>query len=156
MSGTEVVRLRPQRVRVVCYVAAVAVLAVFTLVGVGLSGRMNQQQTTVFHLGDQIAMIGLGVLAAIGVLWFTRPRVEADAQGVRVRNLAGAYQLPWEVVRSIRFDQHSPWAFLELADDESVAMLAVQTADKDYAVQGVRALRALHHEATSRDATPRQ
>lgn len=149
MSETEVVRLRPQRVRIVCYVAAVAVLVVFTLVGLGLSGRVNDQTTAVFQLGDQIAMIGLGVLAAIGVLWFTRPRVEADAEGIRVRNLLGSYQLPWAVVLGIRFDQHSAWAFLELADDESLALLAVQTADRDYAVQGVRALRALHTKATT-------
>ncbi|MDP9795967.1 hypothetical protein J2S43_004479 [Catenuloplanes nepalensis] len=149
MSETEVVKLRPQRVRVVCYVAAVAVVIVFTLVGLGLSGRLNDQTDAVFQLGDQIAMIGLGVLAAAGVLLFTRPRVEADAKGIRVRNLLGGYELPWTVVRRIRFDQHSPWAFLELADDESVAVLALQAADRDYALQGVRALRALHAKATT-------
>ncbi|GAB7042308.1 MULTISPECIES: PH domain-containing protein [Catenuloplanes] len=149
MSETEVVRLRPQRVRVVCYVTAVAVVVVFTLVGLGLSGRLNDETDAVFQLGDQIAMIGLGVLAAAGVLLFTRPRVEADAKGIRVRNLLGGYELPWDVVRRIRFDQHSPWAFLELADDESVAVLALQAADREYAVQGVRALRALHAKATT-------
>ncbi|MDR7277488.1 PH domain-containing protein [Catenuloplanes atrovinosus] len=149
MSETEVVRLRPQRVRVVCYVAAAAVVVVFTLVGLGLSGRINDETAAVFQTGDQIAMIVLGVLAAAGVLLFTRPRVEADAKGIRVRNLLGGYELPWEVVRRIRFDQHSPWAFLELADDESVAVLALQAADRDYAVQGVRALRALHARATA-------
>lgn len=143
MSDSDVVRLRPQRARVVCWICAVAVLVVFTLVGTALSGSTGEG-TAVFQRGDQLAMIGLGVLAAAGILLFTRPRVEADGQGIRVRNVLGGYHLPWDVVRAVRFDRGAAWASLELLDDDLLPMIAVQVVDKEYAVAGVRALRALH------------
>ena len=96
-----------------------------------------------FEAGDQWAMIGLGVALAIGILMFTRPRVEADGTGIRVRNVIGGYELPWEVVRAVRFGRGAPWASLDLEDDDTVAVMAVQAADKQYAVEAVRTLRAL-------------
>ncbi|HEX6968339.1 MAG TPA: PH domain-containing protein [Micromonosporaceae bacterium] len=149
MTGSEVVRLRPQRVRVVCWVSAVVVVLLFTLIAVGLEGSTGVGKAT-FQRGDRFAMVGLGVLIAAGILLFTRPRVEADARGIRVRNLVGSYDLPWQVVRAVRFDRGSAWAVLELHDDELVALMALQAVDRDRAVAGVRALRALHAAAHGR------
>ena len=140
--------LRPQKARLVCGIAAAAVLVVFTLVATALTGPMGEGPG-VFQAGDQLAMIGLGVLAALGILALTRPRVRADAHGIHIRNVVGGYDLPWSVVRSVRFDRGSAWATLELRDDDVVAMMALQAADKAYAVDGVRALRALHAAATA-------
>lgn len=116
---------------------------IFSLVGTGLRGSTGQGNAT-FQRGDQFAMIGLGVLIAAGILLFTRPRVEADERGVRVRNVVGSYDLPWEVVRRVSFERGAAWASLELHDDDLVPMIALQTVDKERAVAGVRALRALH------------
>lgn len=150
--GAPLVTLRPQRARVVCAVAAAAVLAVFTFVGLTLRGPVNTGPAT-FGTGDRVAMIVLGVLGALAIMVLTRPRVDADANGIRVRNLVGGFELPWSAVRSVRFHRGSPWASLELADDDVVAVMAVQATDKMYAVEGVRALRALHASATAaRDA----
>lgn len=126
-----------------CWGLAVAVVVFFSIVGTTLRGAIGEGPA-VFQRGDQFAMIGLGVLIAAGILLFTRPRVEADAQGIRVRNLVGSHDLPWELVRAVRFDRGSAWASLELHDDELIPMLAVQVVDKERAVAGVRALRALH------------
>lgn len=144
----EAVRLRPQRVRIVCWVLAAAVFVVFTLVGSGLRGSTGEGGGS-FQRGDQIAMFGLGVLFALGILLFTRPRIEADAAGIRVRNLVGGYELSWDLVRAVRFNRGTPWASLELHDEDLVPMLALQAADKQYAIDGVRALRALHAAASS-------
>ena len=133
----------------VCGVAAGAVLVVFTAVGTALRGSTGEGDA-MFRPGDQAAMIGIGVLAALAILAFTRPRVEADAKGIRVRNLIGGYDLPWEVVRAVRFDRGSPWASLELQDDDVVQVMAVQVMDKEYAVESVRALRAMLAAAQSR------
>ncbi|MEU7656458.1 PH domain-containing protein [Micromonospora taraxaci] len=148
MSETELVRLKPRRIRVVCWSAAVALLLVFGLVATSLSGPTGDGYGS-FQRGDQIAMIGLGVFGALGFLMFTRPRVEADARGIRVRNVISSYELPWEVVRGVRFDRGAPWASLELHDDDLLPMVALQAADKELAVEGVRALRRLHqaHQA---------
>jgi Bacterial PH domain len=139
---TDVVRARPRKARVVCWVAAVAVVAVFALVATGLRGPTGEGRG-VFQAGDQIAMVGLGVLGALAILLFTRPRVEADSRGIRVRNVIGSYDLPWGVVRAVRFNRGAPWATLDLEDDDVVAVMAVQAADKKYAVEAVRGLRTL-------------
>lgn len=152
---SESVVARPRRARVVCWVLAVVVLVVLSTVGTALRGPTDAGTGT-FQRGDQLAMIGLGVLAALVILAFTRPRVVADARHIQVRNVLGAYDLPWEVVRAVRFDRGSPWVSLELQDDDLVAVMAVQAADKEYAVATVRRLRALlaaHHSAAS-SATP--
>ncbi|MCX4385347.1 PH domain-containing protein [Micromonospora peucetia] len=148
MSEIESVQLRPHRIRVVCWISAAVLFVVFSLVATSLSGATGNGYGS-FQRGDQIAMVGLGVLGALAFLIFTRPRVEADARGVRVRNVVGSYELPWEVVRGVRFDRGAPWASLELHDDDLLPMVALQAADKELAVEGVRALRRLHqaHQA---------
>ena len=141
---------RPKRIRWVAVPAAVAVAVFFTVISFGLTGSAGFQNSQAsFQRGDQLAMIGLGVLLGLGILAFCRPRVTADAEGVHVRNVIGGYDLPWGVVRAVRFDRNSAWAHLELHDDEQVPVHALQAVDKDYAVDGVRTLRALHAEAAA-------
>jgi hypothetical protein len=137
------VEYRPRRIRWVAAISAAAVVVLFTALSFGLHGATGEGPGQ-FARGDQTAMIGLGVLTGLGILALTRPRVRADAAGIRVRNVVGSYQLPWSVVRAVRFDRNSPWAMLELHDDETVAVHALQAVDKAYAVDGVRTLRALH------------
>lgn len=148
VSETESIRIRPRRIRLVCWGSAAALLVVFSVLATSLSGSTGNGYGT-FQRGDQIAMVGLGVFGALAFLLFTRPKVEADGHGVRVQNVIGSYQLPWEVVRGVRFDRGAPWASLELHDDDLVPMVALQAADKELAVEGVRALRRLHqaHQA---------
>lgn len=137
-----VVHLRPHKTRVICWILAVVVLVIFVAVALTLSGSTGASGGE-FRRGDRLAMAGIGVFAAAGVLLLTRPRVEADARGVRVRNVLRSYELPWELVRSVRFDRRAVWASLELHDEELVPMLAIQIVDRERAVEGVRALRAL-------------
>ncbi|WP_433608449.1 PH domain-containing protein [Dactylosporangium sp. CA-139114] len=134
---------RPQRARIIAYVLALVVAVVFTLIAFGLHGKTGDGPGY-FQRGDQAAMIGLGLCAAAAILLMARPRVEADERGVRVRNIIGGYDLPWETVRAVTFGRGAPWLTLDLHDDERVAVMAVQMADKDYAVKAARRLRALH------------
>jgi Bacterial PH domain len=143
IAGVQVV-YRPKRIRWVAGSAAVAVVALFTAASFGLRGSAGFENSGRFERGDQAAMIGLGVLIALGILALTRPRVSADAEGIKIRNVVGGYELPWSVVRAVRFDRKSPWATLDLYDDDQVSLHALQAADKEYAVEGVRTLRALH------------
>ena len=146
LEGVTPVMFRPRRIRWVAGAAAIVVLVLFTVLSFGLRGATGSGPGQ-FARGDQTAMIGLGVLAGLGILSFCRPRVSADAERIRIRNVIGGYDLPWSVVRAVRFDRNSAWASLELHDDETVPVHALQAADKDYAVEGVRALRALHTSA---------
>lgn len=141
-----IVRVRPRRIRFLVFVAAPVIAVVFTAVAVSLHGTYNETGAA-FQTPDKVAMILLGLLLAGGSLILARPSVEADAQGIRVRNMFMAHDLPWAVVRRVRFDRGSAWLTLDLHDDDVVSVLAVQAADKQYAVEAVRALRALHAEA---------
>jgi hypothetical protein len=138
----DAVTFRPQKTRRVCFILAGGVVIFFAAVGTALTGKLDSGEG-VFHTSDQVAMGVLGVLAALGILAFARPRVTADAAGVRIRNVIGGYELPWEVVRGVRFERGNPWVTLELEDDDMVAVMAIQAVDKEYAVTAARALRSL-------------
>jgi len=137
------VKARPQKARIIAYVLAPVVVVVFTLIAFGLHGKTGDGPGY-FQRGDQAAMIGLGLCAAAAIMLIVRPRVEADEHGVRVRNIIGGYDLPWETVRAVTFGRGAPWLTLDLHDDERVAVMAVQMTDKEYAVKAARGLRALH------------
>ena len=141
---------RPRRLRRVCWAIAVVVVVLFTLVAIGLGGGPEGELK--FRLADQAAFIGLSLLIAAGVLVFTRAQVSADASGVRVRNAFRETALPWAVVVDVRLDDNNPWAYLDLQDDDTVAVLAIQANDGQLARDAVRELRGLLER--SRTAPP--
>lgn len=138
---------RPRRLTRVCWAVAVVVVVVFA--GLGAALRGGPEGAAQFQMADQIAMTLLGVVLAGAALLLTRPRVQADADGIRVRNVLGFTALPWGVVARVRFDEGDSWASLDLHDDDSVALLAVQANDGESAVETVLGLRRLL--AASRD-----
>jgi hypothetical protein len=152
-----IVVIRPRRVRRVCWVLAPVVVLFFAVLGALLRGPVGGAPTSgVFQGGDQVAMVVLGLLAGGAILLFTRPRVVADAQHIEVRNVIGSHTLPWGVVRGIVFERGNPWVSLDLEDDDTLAVMAVQATDKEHAVAAVRALRALHtaHRDANAAASP--
>jgi hypothetical protein len=146
MPALTTVKARPVKGTRIAWILAVVVVAVFSAVATTLRGTTESGKSA-FQAGDQWAMIALGVLGALGILLFTRPRVEADATGIRIRNLVGGYDLPWNVVQSIQFNRGAPWASLELRDDDLIPLMAIQATDKGYAVAAVRGLRSLLADA---------
>ena len=141
MSVHAPVDSRPVKLTRVCWGVASLVMVVFVAVAIGLGSATTGDAA--FRLGDQIAMVVLGGLIATAVLGFTRPRVHADLEGVRIRNLLGEKLIPWQVVRAVRLDDGSPWASLDLHDDDTVALFAVQANDGERAVDAVLGMRAL-------------
>jgi len=138
---TDTVEVRPRRLALVCRGVAGLVVAVFGVLALLLPrGASGGQQ---FGAPDQIAFFGLGLLLAVAVLLLTRARVRGGEQGIWVRNPFGERFFPWAVVVAVRLDDGAPWAQLELQDDETVALLALQANDRARAVDGVLALRAL-------------
>jgi hypothetical protein len=132
---------RPRRLTAVCWAVAALVVVVFGVLAVAL-GR-GPEGDAQFRTADQIAFFLLGVIIAGVALLFTRARIVATADGIHVRNPFGTKDVPWQVVRAVRLDDGSPWAVLELQDDETVQLLAVQANDGDSAVDVVLELRAL-------------
>lgn len=141
MTVPEPVVSRPVVLTRVCWGVAALVMVVFTVVAVALGG--GPPGDAQFRLPDQIAMVVLGAMMAGAVLGFTRARVRADLVGVRIRNVLGEKLIPWQVVRSVRMDDGASWASLELQDDDTVALLGIQSNDGERAVEAVLGLRAL-------------
>lgn len=138
--------IRPVRVRRAAGAAAITVVVVFTTVALLLNGDATG---VFFRPADQVAMILFGLMLGGAVLLFTRPRVRVGPQGVGVRNILGEQTFPWALVREVSFPRDAPWARLELPDDEYVAMMAIQAADGDRAVQAIRKVRDLHRTHTA-------
>jgi hypothetical protein len=142
----------PRRLRIICAAAAAVVVAAMVVVGLLLKSSATGVVT--FRTSDQVAMIGLGVLMGAGILLLGRSRVDADADGIRVRNILGRHELPWSAVKAVRFDRNSAWASLLLSNDDELAVLAIQAGDRMRAVDAVEGLRALLAHARSLEPAP--
>ena len=138
--------------RLLCALVAAAVVAVGLVVALSL--KTNSTGVIEFGTADQIAVAGLAVLLGAGILFLGRSRVDADADGIRFRNIVLTHDLPWESVRAIAFDRKSSWASLRLRNDDEVALLAVQAVDRERAVRAVEGLRALLAAAEARRPKP--
>jgi hypothetical protein len=137
-----VTEFRPRRLRLVARIASVALVLVFGVLAYLLPARQGEGPAA-FGLADQIAFFIIGLLLAYAAYGFTRPWVRADEAGIRVRSYVGERYLPWQVVAGIRMEDGAPWATLDLHDDDTVALLAVQANDGAYAVDAVVELRRL-------------
>ncbi len=134
--------------------AAAGLVAVMTVVAVLL--KSSSTGVVSFRTSDQVAMVGLGLAMAAGVLLVGRSRVEADTEGLRIRNVLVNHVVPWSAVRAVRFDRHSPWATLLLSNDDELAVSAVQAADGERALVAVRGLRALLADHQARHPVVRE
>jgi hypothetical protein len=135
--------------RLLLAAVAAVVVAVMVVVALGLKETTNTVVT--YRTSDQVALAGLGLVLAAGILFLGRSRVDADAEGVRVRNVVVHHQLAWQAVRAVRFDPKSPWASLLLENGDEISLLALQAVDGERAVRAVEGLRALHAAARATD-----
>jgi cytochrome c biogenesis protein CcdA len=138
--------------RLALALAGVVVVAVMVVVAAGLKETTNTVVT--YRTSDQFAIVGLGLVIAAGLVFLGRSRVDADAAGVRVRNVVVHHELPWQAVRAVRFERKSAWASLVLENGDEVSLLAVQAVDKEHAVRAVEGLRALRTAARASDPVP--
>ena len=139
----------PRRMRQLCAVAAAVVVAVMTYVALTL----KSSSTGVVHFGtvDQVSVFGIGLVIGAGLLALGRSRVDADAEGIRFRNIALGHALPWTAVRAVAFERKSYWASLVLRNGDEVALFAVQSVDRYRALQAVEGLRDLLAAAQAKE-----
>ncbi|KAF0963058.1 MULTISPECIES: PH domain-containing protein [Rhodococcus] len=127
------------------YAIGVAVLLV--VVHVTFAILLRGDSTGVyFRLADQLAFAGIGCLLAAGVLLLTRPRVRIGPRGIAVRNVLGERIVDWDLYEGLSFPDGAAWARIELPDDEYLAVMAIQSNDREYAVDAVDRFRALASE----------
>ena len=80
-------------------------------------------------------------------------RALLDERGLTVRNLVLVRRLEWAEVVDVRFGEGRPWVQLDLADGDTLAVMAIQRADGPAAQREARRLATLvaRHTATGRD-----
>jgi hypothetical protein len=139
--GAQELVMRPYRARWVAWIAAAVLVGIMTTVAVLLR---SVSTGVYFHTDDQVAMVLLGVLMALGVLVPAHAVVYAGANGVRVRNVLFSREVAWSDILEIGFPPGARWARLELPYDEYVPVTAIQLVDGQRAVRAMDRLRALH------------
>jgi cytochrome c biogenesis protein CcdA len=142
----------PRRMRLLLAAAAAVVVGVMVFVALGLKETANTVVT--YRTADQVAVVGIGLVLAAGIVFLGRSRVDADAHAVRVRNVVVQHEVPWQAVRAVRFDRKSAWASLLLENGDEISLLAVQAADREHAVRAVEGLRELRAAARADDPVP--
>ena len=118
----------PRRLRLICAVAALALVAVMTVVAVLL--RPSSNSVVAFRTADQVAMVGLGLRSGPGCCCSPAPGSTPTPRASGCGTWWDRHALPWSVVRAVRFDRKSPWASLLLSNGDELSVLAVQAADK--------------------------
>ena len=140
---------RPRAARVVSGVLAVAVLAMMVAIAWLLPEVAPGRQSVL----DRAGIVGFGVLVAWFLVRQANVRADPDAQGLTVRNLVVTRRVAWPEVVSVRFGHGRPWVQLDLADGDTLAVMAVQAADGARARAEARRMATLvaRHSLTPRD-----
>jgi hypothetical protein len=132
--------LRPRLTPYFAYVGAVVVLVAHIAIGFLLKIKSTG---VVFQTADQIAFGVLGVILAGLILLLTRPRLRVGPDGLSVRNLLTDKLILWSDVVDVSFPIGARWARVDLPDDEYVPVMAIQSVDKERAVDAMDTVRAL-------------
>jgi hypothetical protein len=93
--------------------------------------------------GDSLLVLGFGVLVAVAMWRFARIRAVPDQHGILVRNVLLTRELRWSEISAVRFAGGDAWAWLDLADGDEVAVMAIQRSDGVFARAEASRLAAL-------------
>lgn len=125
---------RPLGARLVSAVSALVVVAVVVFLWLMLSAHVRAQFDW-FQRATLIAFF-VGVIALLYGVFRTRATI--SERGITVRNGYRRHDFSWAEVVAISLTRHRPWALVDLADGNTVAVMALQTSD------GPRAIRSAH------------
>ncbi|MBQ0984117.1 PH domain-containing protein [Streptomyces sp. F63] len=126
---------RPTRTRVILLSAGTAVLATLTVLALVLPALSLGERSSFILVG----LLGLGVMVLL-----SRPRIDADEEGITVVNLTVRRRLSWAEVLRVNLRPGDPWVHLDLADGTHLPAMGIQPGvARDKAIADARALRAL-------------
>jgi hypothetical protein len=135
---------RPRRTRRFCRGISTVLLVVFGAVAVLLprGGGLS------FSIGDRLGVFG----CAVFISWFLNRhasvRVRASAEGLEVVNLFRTRQFSWGEVLAVRLRPGDPWAFIDVSDGETVALMGIQASDGPAATAAARDLARMARRLT--------
>jgi hypothetical protein len=118
---------RPRRGRVLPLVMAGVAVVVCTVVAIGMGAG------GVWQVGDQLALVGLGLALAAFLGRYASIKAVPDDAGLTVRNLMLTRSVTWDEIIEVRFPDGAPWVTVELDDGDELAVMAIQRADGEVA-----------------------
>lgn len=123
---------------------AYGVAALIMAAGLTVAALLKDRSTgPVLRTADQFAMAGLAAVLAGAVLLLIRPRLRVGSAGLAVRNVLGYRLIPWAEVVDVSFPPGKRWARVDLAFNEYVPALAIQSFDGERAVAAMDTVREL-------------
>jgi len=123
---------------------ALAVAALIATIGIVVAVINNRASGANWRGVDQVAIGGLALVLAGAIAYvLTRPRLRVGATGLEVRNVLDDRVFPWSQVVDFSFPAGKRWARVDLEAYEYVPVLAVQSADRERAVEAMDTVRAL-------------
>lgn len=140
---------RPVLARRVCLTFAVVVTVLTPVLAIALP----TSGPNAFGAPDRLGLALVG-LAIVWFLWRQASvRADPDDAGLTVRNLVFSRRLAWAEIVSVRFGSGRPWVQLDLSDGDTIAVMGIQQADGERAVEESRRLATLValHTRTPRD-----
>ncbi|MGM0385445.1 MAG: PH domain-containing protein [Actinomycetota bacterium] len=143
-------RLAPFRPRVARLVA----WGLLALVVVAVAALMVASFTTLEEYGWVDRVLTLLFAGAGGVIIHRQATVVAipSEAGLRVRNLFVTTDIEWAQIVRVNFMRGHPWVTLDLSDGDTVAVMAIQSADGERGLAEARRLASLVAEREPPDA----
>lgn len=94
-------------------------------------------------VSDSVMLVALGLLIAWALGRYAAIRAVPSRSGIVVRNIVVTTTVEWADVRGVRFSGGDPWAFLDLASGDDLAVMAIQKSDGELARREAGRLAAL-------------
>lgn len=152
-SAPVLLRVRPRKITILAAIAAFVVIAVSVVAGLLLK---DVDEGVSFRTADQIGTIGIGVVLAAAIMTTARPRLRATNAGLWIRNVLGDKFFAWNMIIKVAYPPNSPWAQLQLPDDEVHPVMAIQSLDRGRAVRALEQVRRLHDTYAPPESRPHQ
>ncbi len=116
--------------------------ALLALVGAAVAGLMVASFTTLAEFGwvdRALTVLFAGAGAVIIHRQATVVAIPHEA-GLRIRNLFVTTELEWAQIVRVNFMRGHPWVTLDLSDGDTVAVMAIQSADGERGLAEARRL----------------
>lgn len=134
----ELVRFSPRMARTVGLVVGAGILLVMIAAAILVPGT--------FTIVDRVGFVLLGAFAFYFCFREATVRATASDEHLVVRNLFRTRSLDWAEIIAVSFPQGDPWAHLDLADGDTLAVMALQRADGERGIADARRLAAMVRE----------
>lgn len=131
---------RPRRGRAVALTFQWGSLALFAALALILPATAGG---AVWSAGDRVMFFLIGVAIAWVAHRYASIVAVPSREGLVVRNLVITRTLTWPEIVSVHFGGGDPWVSLDLADADTVAVMAIQKADGPAALREASRLAAL-------------